>query len=478
MGKTNRNIFYTLSLSFLLFVGCSNNDANENKEAVAQANEGVNEETNEEINEENNSNNNEPNEENNTENGTEDVVEIEFWHAMGGGLGDTLEQLVDDYNQSQENYEITAEYQGSYEELLTQFRTVGGTETAPGLVQMFEVGTKYMIESEHITPVQEWIDRDGYDVSQLEENILSYYQVDGELYSMPFNSSTPALFYNKDMFEDAGLDPENPPRTFTEIKEAAEALTTDDTYGFSMLGHGWFFEQMISTQGADYVDQDNGRSADATEALFGGEEGLRVYEWLNEMNEAETFNYYGRDWDDLRAAFQGEDVAMYMDSSAGTKSAVDNAGFEVGVSFIPHADEIDPNGVVIGGASVWMANGISEEEQQASWDFMKWFNQPEIQAEWHVNTGYFATNPSAYDEAIVGEEHESYPQLTVPIDQLQETVASSATQGALITVFPESREEVVTSLEAMYQGTSPEEALQQAVDGTNRAIEVSTRAAE
>jgi len=469
MRKNNVTFLYPLTLSVLLLGACNGNSNDIDGASQTSANNGI-EEENIETNAENN--------EVDTEEVEESVTEIEFWHAMGGNLGDTLDQLVSDYNESQDDYLVTPEYQGSYEELLTQFRTVGGTETAPGLVQMFEVGTKYMIESEYITPVQEFIERDGYDIEQLEENILSYYTVDGDLYSMPFNSSTPALYFNKDMFEEVGLDPENPPRTFSEIQEAAKLLTKDDTYGFSMLGHGWFFEQMISTQGADYVNGDNGRSEEATEVTFGGEEGMRVYEWLNDMNENETFNYYGRDWDDLRAAFQTENVAMYMDSSAGTKDAVNNANFDVGVSFIPHADEVDPQGVVIGGASVWMGNGISDEEQQAAWDFMKWFNQPEVQAEWHVNTGYFATNPAAYEEDIVSEEHAQFPQLTVPIEQLQETVPSSATQGALITVFPESREQVVTSLEGLYQGTTPEDALNQAVEGSNRAIEVSSRASE
>ncbi|WP_096187740.1 ABC transporter substrate-binding protein [Evansella halocellulosilytica] len=463
-------LFFVIFASLLIGTACND------EETAAEPND-QNDDNNSEENDEVNDEGNEEDVEESQQNG-DDIVEIEFWHAMGGGLGDTLEALVEEYNNSQEQYVIIPEYQGSYEELLTQFRTVGGTETAPGLIQMFEVGTKYMIESDYIIPVQEWIDQDGYDIHQLEENILSYYTVDDQLYSMPFNSSTPALYYNIDMFEEAGLDPENPPSTFNEIKEAAELLTIDDTYGFSMLGYGWFFEQLMATQGIDYVNNDNGRSDEATEANFDNEEGLRVFEWLNDMNEAGTFNYFGRDWDDIRAAFQTENVAMYMDSSAGIKGAVDNAPFEVGVTFIPHADEIERNGVVIGGASVWMGDGISEGQQQGAWDFMKFFNEPEVQAAWHVNTGYFATNPAAYDLDIVAEEHDSYPQLRVPIDQLQETIPSSATQGALITVFPESREQVVTALVGMYQGTSPEEALNQAAEGTNRSIEVSQRASE
>ncbi|MED4164773.1 ABC transporter substrate-binding protein, partial [Halalkalibacterium halodurans] len=255
-------------------------------------------------------------------------LQVEFWHGMSGGLGETLDELVATYNESQDEVEIVPEYQGSYEELLTKFRSVGGTSDSPGLVQVFEIGTKYMIESGFITPVQEWIDKDNYDVSQLEENILTYYSVDGDLYSMPFNSSTPALYYNKDAFEEVGLDPENPPRSFSEIKEAAEKLTTDDRYGFSILGYGWFFEQLLATQGADYVNNDNGRTDEATEAVFNGEEGLRVFEWIYDMNNDGTFGYFGTNWDDLRAAFQAEQVAMILDSTAGIKGTVEAAPFE------------------------------------------------------------------------------------------------------------------------------------------------------
>ncbi|KGA97026.1 glycerol-3-phosphate ABC transporter substrate-binding protein [Alkalihalobacillus alcalophilus ATCC 27647 = CGMCC 1.3604] len=408
----------------------------------------------------------------------EDIVTIEFWHGMGGELGEALDEVVDGYNESQDQVYIQPEYQGSYEELLTKFRSVGGTGDAPALVQVFEIGTKYMIESGYITPVQDWIDKEGYDITQLEENILSYYSVDDKLYSMPFNSSTPALFYNKDMFEEVGLDTENPPSTFAEIKEAAEKLTDDGRYGFSILGNGWFFEQLVATQGGHYVDMDNGRSDNATEALFNGEEGLKVFEWIHEMNQAGDFGYFGQNWDDLRAAFQAGQVAMYLDSSAGTKGVIDNADFEVGVTFIPHADEVERNGVIIGGASIWMANGIEEVEQAAAFDFLKYLQTPEVQAEWHIDTGYFAINPLAYEEEIVEKEHEMYPQLRVPIEQLQETISSTATQGALMGVFPEARQQVVSALEGMLQGTDPKTAIDQAVEGTNRAIDVYNRTVE
>jgi sn-glycerol 3-phosphate transport system substrate-binding protein len=402
-------------------------------------------------------------------------VEIEFWHAMSGSGQESLDSIVKGFNESQDKYRVNAEFQGTYEESLTKLRSVGGTKDAPAITQVFEVGTKYMIDSGFIEPMNTFIDKYDYDLSQLEENILNYYKVDGELYSMPFNSSTPVMIYNKDAFKEAGLDPEKAPETFQEVIDAAAKLKTDSMAGFSILTYGWFFEQLVATQGGLYVNEDNGRSGDATEALFNGKEGLRVFNFLDTMNKAGTFGNFGTNWDDIRAAFSTEKVAMYLDSSAGVADMIANSPFEVGVAYIPYADDVDRNGVVIGGASLWMSKGIAEKEQEAAWEFMKYLTTPEVQAKWHLETGYFAINPAAYEEESVKKAWEETPQIKVTVDQLQDTKPGLATQGALISVFPESRQQIVTALEDLYQGKDPQEALDEAVKGTNRAIEIANK---
>ncbi|WP_432354263.1 ABC transporter substrate-binding protein [Sporosarcina sp. A2] len=407
---------------------------------------------------------------------TEDgKVSIEFWHAMSGTGQVSLDEIVANFNESQEKYEVKAEFQGTYEESLTKLRSVGGTKDAPAITQVFEIGTKYMIDSGYIEPIQKFIDKNNFNADELEQNILNYYKVDDELYSMPFNSSTPVMIYNKDAFKAAGLDPEKAPETFSEVIDAAAKLKKGEMYGFSMLTYGWFFEQLLATQGGEYVNEDNGRTGDATEATFNGEEGRLVFETLNTMNKAGTFGNFGTNWDDIRAAFASEKVAMYLDSSAGVAGVIDTAPFEVGVAYIPYADEVKRNGVVIGGASLWMSKGIAEEEQDAAWEFMQYLTTPEVQAKWHLDTGYFAINPKAYDEENVKAKWEEFPQYKVTVDQLQDTEPGFATQGALISVFPESRQQIVTALEDMYQGKDPQEALDQAADGTNRAIEVANK---
>ncbi|MBM7703706.1 ABC transporter substrate-binding protein [Metabacillus iocasae] len=412
-----------------------------------------------------------------TESGKTEVV---FWHSMSGDLEKALNEMVADYNESQDEVEVKPVFQGTYEEALTKFNTVAGTKDAPTIMQTFEVGTKYMVDSGKVQPVQKFIDEENYDTSQWEENISNYYAVDGEQYSMPFNSSTPVLIYNKDAFKEAGLDPEKAPRTYDELQEAAKKLTKKEgkktsQYGFSILNYGWFFEELVAAQGGLFVDNENGRKGNAEKAAFNSKEGLSVFNLINDMYKEGTFYNTGQNWDDMRAAFQSNKVAMFLDSSAGVKSVIDNAPFEVGVSYLPVPKEADREGVIIGGASLWMAKGIEEEKQKAAWEFMKYLSTPEVQAEWHVKTGYFAINPAAYEQDIVKEQWEKYPQLKVTVDQLSETKSSPATQGALISVFPEARQKIVTGMESIYQGVKPKEALKRAEEEINRALEIANQ---
>ena len=412
-----------------------------------------------------------------------DKTVIRFWHAMGGKTQGVLDGLVADYNKSQNKYEIKAEFQGTYEESLTKFKTMSATKEAPALVQSSEITTKYMIDSKKITPIDSWIKKDKYDTSKLEKAITNYYSVDEKMYSMPFNSSTPVLIYNKDAFAKAGLDPEKAPQTYDELKEAAKKLTIKEggnvkQYGFSMLNYGWFFEELLATQGALYVDNENGRKDATKKAVFNGKEGQKVFGMLDELNKAGALGKYGASWDDIRAAFQSGQVAMYLDSSAGVRDLIDASKFNVGVSYIPYPEDSKQNGVVIGGASLWMTNMVSEETQQGAWDFMKYLTKPDVQAKWHTATGYFSINPDAYNEPLVKEQYEKYPQLKVTVEQLQATKQSPATQGALISVFPESRDAVVKALEAMYDGKNSKEALDEAAKTTDRAISISARTSQ
>lgn len=403
---------------------------------------------------------------------------VTFWHSMGGAAQEALNAIVDEYNGSQDKVKINAEYQGTYDEALTKFHTVAGTESAPTMMQVFEIGTKSMINSGFVEPIQTLVDEDGYDMSGLEENITNYYKIDDTFYSMPFNSSTPVMYYNKDAFKAAGLDPEKAPATFEEVEEAGKAIVkaNPEMKGFALQAYGWLYEQLLANQGALLMNNDNGRTETPTEIGFTEEQGKSVFNWVKKMIDDKTFANYGTNGDNMVAGFLAGDVAMFMQSSASARDVIDNAPFEVGVAFIPHPDAVERQGVVIGGASLWMMKDKSDEEKKAAWEFMKYLQTKEVQAKWHVGTGYFAINPDAYNEQVVKDAYEQMPQLKVTVEQLQSTKSSYATQGALMDMIPEGRRISETALETVYNGGDVEETYSTMVKQLNEAIEKANRA--
>ncbi|MBS4205545.1 ABC transporter substrate-binding protein [Lederbergia citrea] len=402
---------------------------------------------------------------------------VTFWHSMSGVNQGVLDSIVEEYNSSQDKVQVNAEFQGTYEESLPKFHSVGGTKDAPIIIQVQEIGTMSMINSGNIEPIQKFIDAENYDMSGLEENITNYYKVDGKFYSMPFNSSTPVMYYNKDAFKKAGLDPEKAPETFEEVEAASKKIVESNKQmkGFALQAYGWLFEELLANQGGILMNNDNGRSDTPTEVAFDNEKGKSIFEWAKRMVDNGTFANYGINEDNMVAGFLAGDVAMFLQSSASSRDVIDNAPFEVGVAFLPHPEKEERQGVAIGGASLWMSSGKDEAEQNAAWEFMKYLQTPDVQAKWHVGTGYFAINPAAYDEQVVKDSYEKMPQLQVAVNQLQATKPSYATQGALMDMIPESRKIIETALETVYNGGDVEKTFEDAVKQVNAAIEQSNK---
>ncbi|KUK80150.1 MAG: Extracellular solute-binding protein family 1, partial [Petrotoga mobilis] len=166
------------------------------------------------------------------------AVTIEFWHAMSGDRIALIEEMVNDFEEAYPDIKVNVQYSGSYPETLNKLVASVQSGYAPHIVQIYEIGTRLMIDSGVIVPVKDLLDQDkSYDVGVLLEPILNYYKVDGKLYSMPFNSSTALLYYNKTLFEEAGLDPNRPPQTYEELLEYSRILTKKDSSG-TTVQHG------------------------------------------------------------------------------------------------------------------------------------------------------------------------------------------------------------------------------------------------
>ena len=378
---------------------------------------------------------------------------IIFWHAMGGNFQPTLNKIVEEYNKSQDKIEVEALYQGSYQEALNKFKSVQGTDKAPALIQLNEISTEYMYNSGAITPMQEFVKKDNYDLTKLEDTLINYYTINGTLYSMPFNSSASILLYNKDAFKEVGLDPEKAPKSYKELAEAAKKLTKGtERYGFAMIMDAWFIEQLLANENTLYVNEENGRAGKSPTAVaYNGEKIKTIFNWLNDMYRDNTATSYGKEYQNTRAAFLSGKVSMYIDSSAGIQQLTELANFEIGSAYVP-SENGEFTGVPIGGASLWITNSVSDEKQAAAWDFVKYAVSKESQALWASSTGYYSVNKEAYDLDLLKKDLEKTPQKLVAVNEIKDTQKTAATSGAIVGVFPELRKVMTDSMEKLYVG--------------------------
>ena len=403
-------------------------------------------------------------------------VKISLWHAMGGVNGEALQSLVDDFNKSQDKIEVTAVYQGTYDEALQKLKAAG--DKGPALIQVFEIGSRFMIDSGLTTPVQRFIDADKYDMSDFEKNIVDYYKFDGKFNAMPFNTSTPIMYYNKTAFKDAGLDPEKPPQTWEEFAAAAKQLTKKDAsgqtrYGAALAWYGWFFEQWMAEQGADYVDNGNGRTGKATKANVASPQGEKILTWLKGMIDDGGATNLGRKTADTQAAFSSGQVAMTVDSTAVVAGILKNVAgkFDVGTAYYPKPAGAN-GGVIIGGASLWILNSRPDAEQRAAWELAKYLTQAHQQAIWNVKTGYFPVRRSAYDDQLVKDNMAKYPQFKTAVEQLRASPDITATHGGVFGTFTPARQQIESAMENVVLGkATPADALKAAAAEINKGIE-------
>lgn len=403
-----------------------------------------------------------------------DGTEISFWHSMGGVNGQAIDTLVKKFNDENE-YGITvkAQYQGEYDDSLNKLKSAQIGNMGADLVQVYEIGSRFMIESGWITPMQQMIDADSYDLSQIEPNLAAYYTIDNQLYSMPFNSSTPIMYYNKEMFEKAGIT--EIPDSLEGIEAVGEKLLNEGGAGqvISLGIYGWFFEQFIGKQGLEYANNGNGRTEPATAVAFdenGAAENI-LTAWKSLYDKGYAPNV-GKGGDAGLADFSAGKSAITLGSTASLKQILQdvNGKFEVGTAYFPKVKSTDEGGVSIGGASLWALNNNDPKKTRATWEFVKFLISPESQAYWNAQTGYFPVTTAAQEEPVFKENVEKYPQFQTAIDQLHDS--SPEYVGALLSVFPEARATVESEIENLLNGNADvEKTVKNMADAINKSIE-------
>lgn len=391
-------------------------------------------------------------------------VELNFWHAMGGTNGAALTAMVDDFNTKyQDHIKVTPQFQGNYDEELNKLKSAQMANNGPNVIQIYELGTRFMIDSGWAQPVQNFMDADKWDKNQIEPNLAAYYTINNKLYSMPFNSSTPLLYYNKTAFKEAGLDPGKPPKTLEEIIAMSSKLKKTDIagethYAFGMYTYGWWVDQLMNKQLLPIFDNENGRSKAPTKVVFDQNGGLsKILKTWNRLIKEDVMPSYAMNSDNCNAAFTNGKIAMTVQSTAGLASMLTAVGnkFELGVGNFPAVDASSKGGVSIGGASMWIMKNKDSKVERATWEFVKYMVSGEKQAFWNTKTGYFPITASAYNEQTYKDNVAKFPQFETAVKQLRESPKESA--GGLCAVYTQSRQIMEVNITKMLNKEQTEE---------------------
>ncbi len=408
----------------------------------------------------------------------EGAIVINFWHAFGGGRQKFIERMAADYNYTHPGVYVRAEYKGSYRDTLNAAILAAQQGNPPHIVQIFEIGSQLAMDSGIFVPIESLVKGPEFQPDDYIEGVANYYKFNGQFFSMPWNSSNPILYYNKDMFRAAGLDPEKPPETFEEMLEYCDAIVSGGVAKncVSWPLHSWFFEQWMANMGAELANNGNGRDARATEVYLTSDAAKEIVSWWKEMYDRGFYAYSGKleDWDGADAIFVSGQAAMEVTSTSDVVQRQRDAaeqGFELGTGYLPYPAHSERQGVIVGGASLWLTGGHPDEEMQAAKDFVIWFTNTENAVRWHKGTGYFPIRKSSVDVLEVENWFELNPAYRAAFDQLLSTKPTRATQGAVIGAFPEVRTIIEQAIEKVLAGeASVEDALQEAKVAADKAI--------
>lgn len=392
-------------------------------------------------------------------------VNIQFWHAMSAALNDALVKLTDRYNASQSKVRVTLVANGGYDDNFDKYRTASKADR-PAMIQLPEYQVQAMMDSGTILPVQSCVNASNHDLTQYLERAIGYYSAEGALQAMPFNVSNPILYYNKQVFEKAGLDPEKPPVTLEELRAYSEQIVRSGAAKYGLAfdsspdgGGGWFVEQWLAKSGELFADNNNGRTARATRVLFDNPTTVELLTFMQQMVKDGLAVNVGRNPDAIQVLLKlvdsKEPAAMGLNTSSALAGALEAAkGFPqitVGAGPMPGPNVAD-GGVLVGGAALWLVADRDPAQTAAAWDFIRWLTAAEQQAEWGVTTGYLPVNKGALDVPLLKDTWAAQPVFRVAYDQLTTGPTNVATAGAILGPQRSVREVIAKGFEDILAG--------------------------
>lgn len=417
----------------------------------------------------------------------EGPVDIVFWHGMANDLEPPLVALTERYNASQDKVRVELQNQTSYDSLLDKYINVG-QGSRPTLAQFPEYVVRSISDSGTTVPAEACLESSGFDTGTFVPRTLTAYEYEGIQRGMPFNVSNPVLFYNRKIFEAAGLDPDDPPVSLEDLRVAAEAIVSSGAAPVGLVldtgtdsGGGWYLEQWFGRAGEPFADNGNGRIAPATEVFFDNEVGVELTTFLQEMIDDGLAISIGDNPGGQDAFFKLADPvdrgAMTIATSAALGSVLvaleaglggDIQPADIGVGPMPGPS--DTPQVQVGGASLWIVADKSPEETAAAWDYITFLLGAEAQSEWAAATGYVPVRADALDVEPLATKYEEDPRFEVPYLQLLSGVNDDTANAPVLGPQREVRSETSRAMAAIFAGADPQTALTDAADASNLLI--------
>ena len=406
------------------------------------------------------------------------VTDVQLWHAMAGQLGRQLERLAADFNASQSDYRIVPSYKGTYAETVTAAIFAFRSRNQPAVVQVNEIATATMMAAKGATyPVYELMrdQAEAFSPVAYLPAISGYYtDVAGNMLSFPFNASTPILYYNKDMFRAAGLDPALAPKTWPEVGAAAKRLRAAGAIcGFTTSWPSWInVENFSAFHNLPIATKSNGLGGLDAVLDFNNPVVVRHIAQLAEWQQTRTFDYGGRAIS-AEPRFQDGECGIFIGSSGTRADILANAKFEVGYGMMPYWPDVvgAPQNSIIGGATLWVLRDRPRDEYKGVAKFFAYLSKPEIQAAWHQNTGYLPITRAAFDLTRAQGFYDRTPGTAISIEQITLKPPTENSWGLRLGSFVLIRSAIEDELEQAFSGKkSAQAALDSAVERGNRLL--------
>jgi len=389
--------------------------------------------------------------------GAQAATEIQWWHAMGGANGERVNKIAADFNKTQSEYKVVPTNKGNYTETMTAAVAAFRAHKQPDLVQVFEVGTATMMAAKGaVYPVYQLMKDAGesFDINAYLPAVVSYYETtDGQLLSMPFNSSTPVLWYNKDAFKKAGIT--SVPTTWDEMKTASEKLVASGTKcGFTFGWQSWVMvENYDAWHNLPTGTEQNGFAGLNTKFTFNNDAVKNRLQKIYDWSKKGLFKYGGRRGDSLSMFTNGE-CGMWLNSSAYYGSIKAQAKFAFGQSMLPLDTAVakKPQNSIIGGATLWVLKGKPKDHYKGVALFLKYLSSPKVQAWWHQETGYVPITTAAYELSKKQGFYDKNPGTDTAIKELSLNQPTANSRGLRFGNFVQIRDIINEEMENIWAG--------------------------